>query len=37
MENKEYLEFAKAKELKKIEDTIIGTTYKEYTIKNIVN
>lgn len=26
----------KAKELKKIEDTIIGTTYKEYGIKNIV-
>lgn len=25
-----------AKELKKIEDTIIGTTYKEYEIKNIV-
>ena len=26
----------KAKELKKIEDTVIGTTYKEYKIKNIV-
>lgn len=26
----------KAKELKKIEDTTIGTTYKEYTIKNVV-
>ena len=26
----------KAKELKRIEDTIIGTTYKEYRIKNIV-
>ena len=26
----------KAKELKKIEDAIIGTTYKEYGIKNIV-
>lgn len=27
---------SKAKDLKKIEDTIIGTTYKEYTIKNVV-
>ena len=27
---------SKAKELKKIEDTIIGTTYKEYGIKKIV-
>ena len=26
----------RAKELKKIEDTVIGTTYKEYGIKNIV-
>lgn len=26
----------KAKDLKKIEDTIIGTTYKEYKIKNII-
>ena len=26
----------KAKELKKIEDTVIGTTYKEHAIKNIV-
>lgn len=26
----------KAQDLKKIEDTIIGTTYKEYAIKNIV-
>lgn len=26
----------KAKELKKIEDTTIGTTYKEYAIKNVV-
>ena len=26
----------KAKELKKIEDTVIGTTYKEYGIKNII-
>ena len=26
----------KASELKKIEDTIIGTTYKEYKIKNII-
>ena len=26
----------KAKDLKKIEDTIIGTTYKEYAIKNVV-
>ncbi len=27
---------SKANELKKIEDTIIGTTYKEYGIKNII-
>ena len=27
---------SKAKDLKRIEDTIIGTTYKEYTIKNVV-
>lgn len=27
---------SKAKDLKKIEDTTIGTTYKEYTIKNVV-
>jgi hypothetical protein len=27
---------SKAKDLKKIEDTIIGTTYKEYAIKNVV-
>ena len=27
---------SKAKELKKIEDTTIGTTYKEHTIKNVV-
>jgi hypothetical protein len=27
---------SKAKDLKKIEDTIIGTTYKEYGIKNVV-
>ena len=26
----------KAKDLKKIEDTVIGTTYKEYKIKNII-
>lgn len=27
---------SKAKQLKRIEDTIIGTTYKEHTIKNVV-
>ena len=27
---------SKAKDLKKIEDTVIGTTYKEYGIKNVV-
>lgn len=27
---------SKAKQLKRIEDTIIGTTYKEYEIKNVV-
>ena len=26
----------KAKDLKKIEDTVIGTTYKEYAIKNVI-
>lgn len=27
---------SKAKDLKKIEDTVIGTTYKEYAIKNVI-